>query len=77
MMIASSDDDRIQQDPQDGGIWATASPLQKEIHAESFRAMKATLAVVDRRILAIALATRHPGFSTGDVSRGSENEHLR
>ena len=62
MTIASSDDDPIQQDPQDGGIWATASPLEKEIHTESLRAMKAVLALVDRRIMAIALATGHPGF---------------
>ena len=77
MTIASSDDDRIQQDPQDGGIWATASPLEQEVHADGLCAMKATLAVVDRRIMAIALATGHPRFLTGDVNGGNDSEHVR
>ena len=76
MKMASSDDDRIQQDPRDGGIWATA-PLEREIHAEGLRAMKVTLAAVDRQIRAIAQAATPPGFSTGDVDGGNESEHVR
>ena len=77
MTIASSDDDRIQQDPQDGGIWATASPLEQEVQADGLRAMKVTLAVVDRQIRAIAQAATPPGFSTDDVDGGNQSEHVR
>ena len=69
MEMAPPGDDRIHQDPRDGGIW-TIAPLEREIHGESLRAMKATVTAVDRHIRVIAQATAPLGFSTFERGHG-------
>ena len=45
-----------QQNPEDSGIW-THAPLARQIHEEWIQAMKVTMAEVNAKIKAIALAS--------------------
>lgn len=44
------------QNPEDDGIW-THAPVERQIHEESIQAMKITMAEVNAKITAVALAT--------------------
>ena len=56
MELDAGAEEHTKQYPQDDGIWKNA-PVERQIHEESIRAMKITMAEVNAKITAVALAT--------------------